>query len=175
MLGGEDSAVGGRPGQERLAHAAQQRGRGVVDTSAHLTGGRATRARDPGHGFHIADQPREDTACRVVAGGLISLVRRAGLRAQELQADLPLWLFEAAQRAGNAVAHHGLFDQRRGRVSAAADLILLYRACELLDVHPQDFREADEDAVAVDAALASLDLGEPGLGPADQPGEHGLR
>ena len=105
------------------------------------------------------DQPGQDTARSVVAGGLISLVRRAGLRAQEVQADLPPWPFATAQRAASAVAHHGLLDQRRGRVSAAADLILVSGAGELLDVHPQDLRQAHQHAVAVDAALASLDLG----------------
>ena len=37
------------------------------------------------------------------------------------------------------------------------------------------FGEANGVAVTVDAALASLDLGQPGLRPADQTGEHGLR
>ena len=45
---------------------------------------------------------------------------------------------------------------------------------QLLDVHAQDLREAQQDAVAVDATLAALDLGQPRLGPADQPGEHSL-
>src|ERR1035437_5512562 len=105
------------------------------------------------------DQPGEDTARSVVAGGLISLVRGSGLRTQEVQADLPPWLVETAQCAGSAVAHHGLFDQRRGRVRAAADLILVPRAGERLDVHRQAPRETHQHTVAVDTALASLDLG----------------
>ena len=94
---------------------------------------------------------------------------------QEVQADLPPRLYAAVQRAGSAVAHHGLLDQRPGRVGTAAGLIPARRAGELLDAHPQDLRQAHQDAVTVDAALTSLDLGQPGLRPADQPGEHGLR
>ena len=175
LLGGEHGTIGGRPGQERLAHAAQQRGRGVVDASADRASGRAGRAGGPGRRFHTADQAGQDTARRVVAGGLISLVRRARLRTQEVQADLPPRLFTAVHWAGSAVAHHGLLDQRRSGVGASAGLIPVRRAGELLDVHPQDLRQAHQDAVTVDAALASLDLGQPGLGPADQSGEHGLR
>ena len=44
------------------------------------------------------------------------------------------------------------------------------RAAELLDVHPQDLRQAHQDAVAVDAALASLDLGQPSTASAAGPG-----
>jgi hypothetical protein len=52
-------------------------------------------------------------------------------------------------------------------VGAPAGLIPVRRAGEFLEVHPQDLRQAQQDAVAVDAALASLDLGQPGFGPAD--------
>src|SRR6266702_1624001 len=38
VLCGKDGAVGGGPGEERLADAAQQRGRGVVDASADPAG-----------------------------------------------------------------------------------------------------------------------------------------
>jgi hypothetical protein len=41
----------------------------------------------------------------------------------------------------------------------AADLILVSRAGELLDIHPQDLRETHQHTVAVDTALPSLDLG----------------
>ena len=75
--------------------------------------------------------------------------------------------FAAALCTGSAVAHHGLFDQRRGWVGAPADLILVSRAGELFNIHSQDLREARQDAVAIDSALASLDLGQPRLGPAD--------
>jgi hypothetical protein len=60
-------------------------------------------------------------------------------------------------------------DNTRG-VGAAAGLIPVRRAGELLEVHPQDLRQAQQDSVTVNAALVSLNLGQPGLGPADQPG-----
>ena len=59
-------------------------------------------------------------------------------------------------------------------MNAPASLIAVARSGEFLDIHTQDLGEAHQDAVAVDAALAALDLGQPRLGPADQPGEHGL-
>jgi hypothetical protein len=36
---------------------------------------------------------------------------------------------------------------------------LVYPPGELLDVHPQDLRETHQHTMAVDTALASLDLG----------------
>ena len=175
LLGGEHGAIGGRPGQEQFAHAAQQCGRGVVDASADCASGWTGRACDPGCCFDGADQAGQDTARCVVAGGLISLVRGARLRAQEVQADFPPRLFAAVRWARSTVAHHGLLDQRRSRVGAPTGLILVASAGELLDIHPQDLRQAHQDAVTVDSPLAPLNLGQPGLGPADQPGEHGLR
>jgi hypothetical protein len=59
-------------------------------------------------------------------------------------------------------------------VNAPTSLIAVARSGEFHDIHTQDLGEAHQDAVAVDAALAALDLGQPRLGPADQPGEHGL-
>ena len=59
-------------------------------------------------------------------------------------------------------------------MNAPAWLIAVAGSGEFLDVHMQDLREAHQDAVTVDAALAAFDLGQPRLGPADQPGEHGL-
>ena len=99
-------------------------------------------------------------ARRVVPGGLISLVSGARLRAQEIQADLPPRLFAAVHWAGSAVAHHGLLDQRRSGVGGSAGLIPVRRTGELLDIHPQDFGQAQQDAVTVDAPPAPLNLGQ---------------
>jgi len=60
-------------------------------------------------------------------------------------------------------------------MGAPAGLIPVRRAGELLDVHPQNLRQAHQDTVTVDAALAPLDLRQLGLRPAGQPGKHGLR
>jgi hypothetical protein len=89
LPGSEQGTIGGRPGQERLAHATQQRGRSVVDPSADRASGRAGRAGGPGRGFHTANQSGQDPARSVEAGGLIRLVRGVRLRAQEIQAVLP--------------------------------------------------------------------------------------
>jgi hypothetical protein len=59
-------------------------------------------------------------------------------------------------------------------VNAPTWLISLTGSSEFLDVHVQNIGEPHYGAVAVDAALAALDLGQPRLGPADQSGEHGL-
>ncbi len=48
------------------------------------------------------------------------------------------------------------------------------KAGELLDFNPQDLCEPHQDAVTIDAAPAALHLGQPGLGPADEPGKHSL-
>jgi len=59
-------------------------------------------------------------------------------------------------------------------VNAPTRLVTLAGSGEFLDVHPQHLGEAHQDAMAVDAALAALDLRKPRLRPADQPGEDGL-
>jgi hypothetical protein len=59
-------------------------------------------------------------------------------------------------------------------VNAPTPLITVTGSGEFLDVHPQDLRQARQDAVTVDPALAALDLRQPRLRPAHQPGEHGL-
>src|ERR1035441_4099527 len=46
---------------------------------------------------------------------------------------------------------------------------------DLFDIDPEDFGEPCQDGVAVDAAPAAFHLGQPGLRPADQAREHGLR
>ena len=53
-------------------------------------------------------------------------------------------------------------------------LIAATGSSEFLDVHAQNVGKPHQDAVAIDAALAALDLGQPRLGPADQPGKYGL-
>ena len=60
-------------------------------------------------------------------------------------------------------------------MNAPTWLIAVTGSGEFLDFHAQNVGEPHQDAVAVDAALAALDLGKPRLGPADQPGKHGLR
>jgi hypothetical protein len=45
-------------------------------------------------------------------------------------------------------------------VNSPTWLIAVAGSGEFLDVHVQDFHEAHQDAVAVDAALAALDLGQ---------------
>ncbi len=60
-------AIRGGPGQERLAHAAQQRGRGVVYPGADRASGWAGPACAPGCCSRGADQSGQDVARRVVA------------------------------------------------------------------------------------------------------------
>jgi len=62
---------------------------------------------------------------------------------------------------GHAVAHHGLLNQRRGRMRKPIGFTALAGTGDLFDVHPKDLREAHQDAMAIDAAPAALYLGKP--------------
>jgi hypothetical protein len=85
-----------------------------------------------------------------------------------------LCVFSGDGGAEGTIVHHGLLDLSCVRVGAPGIRRICAAFGDLSYVDPQDCGKARQDRVAVDAALASLHLGQPRLGSSDQPGERSL-
>jgi hypothetical protein len=177
LLNGREGALGGDPGQFRLAHLGQRLRADVVglredaEGAAPVVAGQLTR-----RALGVADEPGEQQAGLFVVGGLVEAVRLVGVALQARQDPDRAIAHGDAERRGD----HLVVGQRRSQRGDGAELDATVGrqrqrlSDEILHRDPEHLREPDEHRHPVDVADAALDLTQPGFGPADHVGQREL-